>query len=72
MVVWIISFFSVMIICQTVGSLIKVFRIAVEREEITIAKHKMLVRRSILIGAVLAVSLPFGYDKLYESLFKWM
>ena len=45
-----VSIFSAAIIVMTVYSLIKVFRIAYKREEISLLKRRVLVTSTILIG----------------------
>jgi heme/copper-type cytochrome/quinol oxidase subunit 2 len=67
MEVILISIFSAIIIFITVYFMIKVFIIAYKRNEITLRKLRVSVTTSIVIGLIIASSLPFGYQKLFDT-----
>ena len=58
------EFFSAVIICLTIFSLVKALNIAFDRGIITKRKRRFVTAASIFIGIFLAVVLPFGYQKL--------
>jgi phosphotransferase system glucose/maltose/N-acetylglucosamine-specific IIC component len=63
---YLISFFSAVIIVMTVHSIIKVLNIALKRKEISKRKHRLWIASSIAIGFITASILPFGYHKILE------
>ena len=67
MEVILISIFSAIIIFITVYSMIKVLNVAYKRKEITLRKLRVLVTISIVIGLLIASSLPFGYQKIFDT-----
>ncbi|WP_085505187.1 hypothetical protein [Thalassobacillus devorans] len=68
MEVFLISFFSAVIIFITVHSIIKVLSIALNRDEISKRKYKLIMAISIFIGTFVAVVLPFGYQRLFDAI----
>ncbi|WP_208586140.1 hypothetical protein [Gracilibacillus suaedae] len=70
MEVILISIFSAFIIFMTVYFLIKAFDIAYQREEISLSKFRVLVTSSIVIGLLIASMLPFGYQKVFDTIVK--
>ena len=68
MEVILINIFSAIIIFITIYSMIKVFNIAYQREEISLRKFKVLVTSSIAIGLFIASILPFGYKKIFDAI----
>lgn len=68
MVVFLISFFSVVIIYMTVHSIIKALNIPLNRDEISKRKYRLIMATSIFIGTLIAVVLPFGYERLFASI----
>jgi hypothetical protein len=60
------SIFSVIIIFTTVLSMIKVLNIAYKRKEISILKYRVLAISFVMAGMILALILPFGYQKMFE------
>lgn len=67
MEVILISIFSAIIIFITVYSMIKALNIAYKRKEITVKKLRVLIIASIGIGLLIASSLPFVYQKIYDT-----
>lgn len=67
MEVILISIYSAIIIFITVFSMIKVLNITYKRKEITLRKLKVLVTTSIVIGILIASTLPFGYQKIFDT-----
>jgi hypothetical protein len=65
---YLISFFSAIIIVMTVHSIIKVLNIALKRNELSKRKYRILIASSIGIGVVTASILPFGYHKPFEMI----
>ena len=68
MEVFLISFFSAVIIFITVHWIIKALNIALEREEISKRKYRLIMAISIFIGTFVAVVLPFGYQRLFDTI----
>ena len=68
MPVFLISFFSVVILFMTVYSIIKALKIALKRDEISKRKYRLMVASSIFIGTFIAVVLPFGYERLFAAI----
>ncbi|TDX39463.1 hypothetical protein DFO72_11059 [Cytobacillus oceanisediminis] len=66
MPVILISIFSAIIIFITVFSLIKVISIAYKREEISVLKYRVLAASFIVIGILIALVLPFGYQRIFD------
>lgn len=62
-IIFLTSFFSIVIVCITVGAMIIVLNIAVQREEISKRKYKFIMTCAIVIGTFIATVLPFGYAK---------
>ncbi|WP_018930694.1 hypothetical protein [Gracilibacillus lacisalsi] len=70
MEVILISIFSAIIIFMTIYVLIKAFHIAYQRKEISLRKFRALAASSILIGLLVASILPFGYQKIFDTILK--
>lgn len=70
MEVILISIFSAIIIFMTIYVLIKAFHIAYQRKEISLRKFRVLVASSTLIGLLVASILPFGYQKIFDTILK--
>ena len=68
MEVFLISFFSAVIIYITVHSIIKALNIALNRNEISKRKYRLIMAISIFIGTFVAVILPFGYQRLFDAI----
>lgn len=68
MVVFLISFFSGVIIFITVYSIIKALNVALNRDEISKRKYRLILAISIFIGAFVAVVLPLGYQRLFDTI----
>ncbi|WLR60201.1 hypothetical protein [Guptibacillus hwajinpoensis] len=68
MVVILISFFSGVIIFITVYSIIKALNVALNRDEISKRKYRLILAISIFIGAFVAVVLPLGYQRLFDTI----
>lgn len=68
MEVTLLSIFSAIIILMTVYSMVRVFKIAKKRSDITNNQYKTYVTIAIASGLVMATILPFGYLKLVEML----
>lgn len=68
MVVFLISFFSAVIIYMTVHSIIKALNIALNRNEISKRKYRLIKAISIFIGTLVAVVFPFGYQRLLDAI----
>ncbi|MGD7043103.1 hypothetical protein [Jeotgalibacillus proteolyticus] len=68
MEVFLISFFSAVIIFITVHSIIKVLNIALNRDEISKRKYRLMMAVSIFVGTFVALVLPFGYQRLFEAI----
>ncbi|WNF25015.1 hypothetical protein [Mesobacillus jeotgali] len=66
MPVILISLFSAIIIVITVYSMVKVLSIAYKREEISVLKFRVLATSFIATGILVAVLLPFGYQRLFD------
>lgn len=60
------SVFSAIILFITVFSMIKVFVIAYKRNEISLRKFIVFSTTSIVIGSIIAIVLPFGYQKIFD------
>lgn len=60
------SVFSAIILFITVFSMIKVFMIAYKRNEISLRKFIVFSTTSIVIGSIIAIVLPFGYQKIFD------
>ncbi|MFK3959105.1 hypothetical protein [Guptibacillus hwajinpoensis] len=68
MEVFLMSFFSAVIIYITVHSIIKALNIALNRNEISKRKYRLIMAISIFIGTFVAVVLPFGYERLFDAI----
>ncbi|PFG12257.1 hypothetical protein [Bacillus sp. es.036] len=68
MEVFLISFFSAVIIYITVHSIIQALNIALNRNEISKRKYCLFMAISIFIGTFVAVVLPFGYQRLFDAI----
>ncbi|WP_077622373.1 hypothetical protein [Sediminibacillus massiliensis] len=68
MEVFLISFFSAIIIFITVFSIIKVLNIALTRKEISKRNYRLMMTGTIFIGVSASAILPFGYQMLFESI----
>lgn len=66
MEVFLTSVFSAIILFITVFSMIKVFVIAYKRNEISLRKFIVFSTTSIVIGSIIAIVLPFGYQKIFD------
>ncbi len=51
---------------MTVHSIIKALKIALNRNEISERKYRLIMAVSIFIGTFVAVVLPFGYERLFD------
>lgn len=60
------SVFSAIILFITVFSMIKVFMIAYKRNEISLREFIVFSTTSIVIGSIIAIVLPFGYQKIFD------
>ncbi|MCI1592119.1 hypothetical protein [Heyndrickxia oleronia] len=69
MEVFLASLFSVIIIFITVFFMLKVFIVAFKRNDISLRKFIMLSFSSILIGLLVALVLPFGYEKIIDFIY---
>ncbi|WP_342431012.1 hypothetical protein [Neobacillus sp. FSL H8-0543] len=69
MEVILISVTSAIIIFMTVIYLMKAFNIAYKRNEISLRKFIVFSTSSIGIGVIVASVLPFGYQKIWDSLY---
>ncbi|MGM0751896.1 MAG: hypothetical protein ACQET6_08175 [Bacillota bacterium] len=65
MEVYIITFFSIIIIYRTVHSMIKLFTIAYKRQELSRRKYRWMVTISILTGMTIVSILPFTFQALF-------
>lgn len=65
MEVILVSICTAIIIFITVSNLIRLFRLAYEKQEINGKKFKLLVTSSIVVGFLLTISLYIGYQKLW-------
>ncbi|MCM3236508.1 hypothetical protein M3589_02095 [Heyndrickxia oleronia] len=63
------SLFSVIIIFITVFFMLKVFIVAFKRNDISLRKFIMLSSSSILIGLLVALVLPIGYEKIIDFIY---
>ncbi|MDO6655820.1 hypothetical protein [Anaerobacillus sp. 1_MG-2023] len=68
MEVFVMSFFSAVIIYITVHSIIKALNIALNRNEISKRKYRLIMAISISIGTFVAIVLPFGYQRLFAAI----
>jgi hypothetical protein len=66
MPVIIASIFSAFIILMTVSFMIKVLHIAYKRNEISFRQLLLYVISSAAVGAIVAITLPFAYTKLFH------
>lgn len=66
MEVFLTSVFSAIILFIAVFSMIKVFMIAYKRNEISLRKFIVFSTTSIVIGSIIAIVLPFGYQKIFD------
>jgi hypothetical protein len=66
MPVIITSIFSALIILMTVSFMFKVLHIAYKRKEISFRQLILYVGSSVAVGAIVAISLPFAYTKLFH------
>lgn len=60
------SVFSAIIIFITIFSMVKVFIIALRRNEISLRKCIIFANSSIVICLIIASVLPLGYQKIIE------
>lgn len=65
MPVIIASIFSAIIIFITVTGIIKVAYIGYTRKEINHRKYIGYVSASIVIGGIIAITIPFAYEKIF-------
>nr|WP_306074231.1 hypothetical protein [Neobacillus sp. 179.-C4.2 HS]MDP5194202.1 hypothetical protein [Neobacillus sp. 179.-C4.2 HS] len=63
------SVFSAIIIFITVFYMIKVFNMAFKRNEISLHKLIIFSTSSIVIGLLVALVLPFGYQKIMDYIY---
>ncbi|AIM17370.1 MULTISPECIES: hypothetical protein [Neobacillus] len=56
---------SAIIILITVYYMLKAFKIAYKRNEISLQKFIVFSTSSIITGVIVASVLPFGYQKIY-------
>nr|WP_251027595.1 hypothetical protein [Bacillus sp. ISL-41] len=69
MEVIIASIFSAIIIFITVFSLNKVFFTAYKRREISFSKFVVFAASSIVIGLLVAITLPLGFQKIMDYIY---
>lgn len=63
------SIFSAIIIFITVFSLNKVFLTAYKRREISFPKFVVFAASSIVIGLLVAFTLPFGFQRIMDYIY---
>ena len=60
------SIFSTFIIFMCVFQIIRALGIGYKRKEITYGKYIIYTILSVVIGLLIALILPFGYQKIFE------
>ncbi|MFS0862365.1 hypothetical protein [Fredinandcohnia sp. 179-A 10B2 NHS] len=66
MVLVVTSLFSALIIFICVFQMIRVYKITVERNQLTVRKGVLYSIITSVVGLIIASVLPFGYSKIIE------
>lgn len=66
MEVFLVAAFSAIIIMMTVFVIIKACFTGYKRNDISFRKFILLSSASIMIGCIVSLVLPFGYEKIFE------